>query len=86
MLERDREGIDYVLHSVRENDVKFIRLWFTDMPKPVYGINGSGMHTHQSLSRATATSSTIRTSLTDSPLSPDATSPDCFDTPGRSRR
>ena len=31
MLERDREAIDYVLHEGRENDVKFIRLWFTDI-------------------------------------------------------
>ena len=25
------EGIDYVLHKARENDVKFVRLWFTDI-------------------------------------------------------
>ena len=31
MVQRDREGIDYVLHTARENDVKFIRLWFTDI-------------------------------------------------------
>ena len=31
MVERNREAIDYVLHEVRENDVKFIRLWFTDI-------------------------------------------------------
>ncbi len=28
---RDPEAIQYVLHEVRENDVKFIRLWFTDI-------------------------------------------------------
>ena len=25
------EAIDYVLHTIRENDVRFIRLWFTDI-------------------------------------------------------
>ena len=38
MLERDREGIDYVLHSVRENYVKFIRLWFTDILRSLKGV------------------------------------------------
>jgi glutamine synthetase len=31
MKERDPEAIEYVLHEARENDVKFIRLWFTDI-------------------------------------------------------
>ena len=31
MVEKDTEGIEYVLHEARENDVKFIRLWFTDI-------------------------------------------------------
>ena len=31
MLERDPEAVEYVLHEARENDVKFIRLWFTDI-------------------------------------------------------
>ena len=31
MLERNPEAIEYVLHEARENDVKFIRLWFTDI-------------------------------------------------------
>ena len=31
MIERDPEGIDYVLHKAKENDVKFIRMWFTDI-------------------------------------------------------
>jgi glutamine synthetase len=35
----------YVLKAV----AKFHNLYATFMPKPIYGINGSGMHTHQSL-------------------------------------
>ena len=31
MVDRDPEAIEYVLHAARENDVKFIRLWFTDI-------------------------------------------------------
>jgi len=31
MVERNSEAIEYVLHEARENDVKFIRLWFTDI-------------------------------------------------------
>ena len=31
MVTKSREEIDYVLHTARENDVKFIRLWFTDI-------------------------------------------------------
>ena len=31
MVERNQEAIEYVLHEGRENDVKFIRLWFTDI-------------------------------------------------------
>ena len=27
----NREAQEFVLHSVKENDVKFIRLWFTDI-------------------------------------------------------
>ncbi|MDA1348578.1 MAG: glutamine synthetase [Chloroflexi bacterium] len=30
MLERDRAAVEYVLHESRENDVKFIRLWFSE--------------------------------------------------------
>lgn len=30
-MQRDRSAIDYVLHTARENDVRFIRLWFTDI-------------------------------------------------------
>ena len=31
MAKTKSEAIDYVLHTARENDVKFIRLWFTDI-------------------------------------------------------
>ena len=31
MIERDQEAINYVLQTAKENDVKFIRLWFTDI-------------------------------------------------------
>ena len=38
MLERDSEGIDYVLHKAKENDVKFIRLWFSDILGHLKGV------------------------------------------------
>ena len=31
MLERNSEAVEYALREARENDVKFIRLWFTDI-------------------------------------------------------
>ena len=31
MIERNPEVRSYVLHEARENDVKFVRLWFTDI-------------------------------------------------------
>ncbi|MBI2846821.1 MAG: glutamine synthetase [Chloroflexi bacterium] len=31
MVRKDREAKEYVLHTAKENDVKFIRLWFTDI-------------------------------------------------------
>ena len=31
MLERNSEAVEYVLREARENDVKFIRLWFSDI-------------------------------------------------------
>ena len=31
MEERNPKAVEYVLHEARENDVKFIRLWFTDI-------------------------------------------------------
>ena len=38
MIERNTEGIDYVLHKARENDVKFVRLWFTDILGSLKGV------------------------------------------------
>ena len=31
MTARNQEAIEYVLHEAREHDVKFVRLWFTDI-------------------------------------------------------
>ena len=31
MVERNSEAVEYALREARENDVKFIRLWFTDI-------------------------------------------------------
>ena len=31
MLEKNSEAVEYVLREARENDVKFIRLWFSDI-------------------------------------------------------
>ena len=31
VITNNEEAIDYVLHECRENDVKFISLWFTDI-------------------------------------------------------
>ena len=38
MLERDQEAVDYVLHEAHENDVKFIRLWFSDILGNLKGV------------------------------------------------
>ncbi|MBM3934086.1 MAG: glutamine synthetase [SAR202 cluster bacterium] len=38
MADRDPEGIDYVLHKASENDVKFVRLWFTDILGNLKGV------------------------------------------------
>ena len=37
-VQREQEAIDYVLHSARENDVKFVRLWFTDIMGALKGV------------------------------------------------
>ena len=31
MLKINEDGVKYVLHQAKENDVKFIRLWFSDI-------------------------------------------------------
>ena len=38
MVQHDQEGIDYVLHAARDNDVKFIRLLFTDILGNLKGV------------------------------------------------
>ncbi len=37
MLERNGDAIEYALHEARDNDVKFIRLWFTDILGSIKG-------------------------------------------------
>lgn len=55
------------------------------MPKPFSEYPGSGMHTHLSSSRETATRSTSPALSTSSPRSAGPSSPDCSSTPPRSR-
>ena len=37
-MQRDSEAIDYVVRTARENDVKFIRMWFTDILGNLKGV------------------------------------------------
>ena len=37
MLERNSEAVEYALYEAREHDVKFIRLWFTDILGSIKG-------------------------------------------------
>ena len=37
MLERNGEAVEYALREARENDVKFIRLWITDILGKIKG-------------------------------------------------
>ena len=39
MFDRDSEAIEFVLHEARDNDVKFIRLWFTDILGSLKGVS-----------------------------------------------
>ena len=38
VVQHERAAIDYVLHTARENDVKFVRLWFTDILGTLKGV------------------------------------------------
>ena len=38
MLKRDAKEVEYVLRKARENDVKFVRLWFTDILGSLKGV------------------------------------------------
>ncbi len=38
MMERDHEAVEYVLRTAQENDVKFVRLWFTDILGGLKGV------------------------------------------------
>ncbi len=39
MIARDPEAVEFVLHEARDNDVKFIRLWFTDILGSLKGVS-----------------------------------------------
>ena len=51
MVQRDAEAVEYVLHEARENDVKFIRLWFTDILGSLKGFAVTVEELENSLSR-----------------------------------
>lgn len=51
MLERNSEAVEYVLHEARDNDVKFIRLWFTDILGNIKGFAITVEELHNALTR-----------------------------------
>ena len=60
-------------------------VYATFMPKPLFGENGSGMHTHQSLFSEGRTRSSTPTTRTTCPAPARRTSPACSGTRARSR-
>ena len=51
MIERDPKAIEYVLREARENDVKFVRLWFTDILGNLKGFASTVEELESSLTR-----------------------------------
>ena len=51
MLERNSEAVEYALHEARDNDVKFIRLWFTDILGNIKGFAITVDELHNALTR-----------------------------------
>ncbi|GIS65337.1 MAG: type I glutamate--ammonia ligase [Chloroflexota bacterium] len=51
MLERNSEAVEYALHEARDNDVKFIRLWFTDILGNIKGFAITVEELHNALTR-----------------------------------
>ncbi|MBI2936262.1 MAG: glutamine synthetase, partial [Chloroflexi bacterium] len=51
MQQRDPAAVDYVLHTAREHDVKFIRIWFTDITGNLKGVAITVEELEQALKR-----------------------------------